>query len=275
MYYPRLQIGSKGLAVLHLKKLLAAKGLHPSSNDSTYYSRTADIVRLYQATHIGPSGKFLIETEEPGIVTDTTWMALEGRLNQNQKAPAPVKVDTTSSSPRARFLEQLVAWYKAGVREIPKGSNADNGGVISKMERFHGMTGQPWCAMTINYAHHLVFGVLPPWGKNARVCSLWNVARAKGLTLPPTAALCPGDLGVYISKPLRADGTAPDVNGHIFTLTGRKGNTIYGIDGNSDDRVRASARSINYISGIIRLWPVERDLKFDLESYESGTASDR
>lgn len=275
MKYPILTVGSRGPAVVHLKKLLAAKGLHKDSDDDRVYAATADIIKLYQTTHLGPTGKFLIETEPPGTVTENTWKALEGAFDQRQHAPTPALPSNPGKSPRKQFIAQLLKWYKQGVREIPKGSNSDNGGPIDAMEKFHGMSGQPWCAMTINYAHHRVFGTLPPWGKCARVCVLWNEAVQRGLTKGPYDVLYPGDLGVYISKPLRANNTAPDANGHIFTITGTGKHTVLGLDGNSDDRIRASERSRDYLSGVIRLWAPESFTINDLGEYEKGAVSDR
>lgn len=274
--YPILKTGDRGSNVLHLKALLHAKGLLPESDDNQFYAGTAETVKVYQATHLGPDGKFLIETEKPGVVGENTWKALEGAFDQKQGAPVPTlkQVPVSSTSPRKLFLNQLIKWYKAGVKEVPKGANADNGGVISQMEKFHGMSGQPWCAMAINYAHYLVFGKTPPWGKMARVCDIWDLAKSKGLTLPANSVICPGDIGVYISGGLKKNGYAVSSDGHIFTLTGGSSTRITSIDGNSDDRIRAADRARSYMVGIIRLWPAEK-LDFNLAGYETGNASDR
>lgn len=283
MNYPILKTGSRGKDVLALKALLTAKGFHAASDDQTFYKETAEIVATYQATHLGPNGKFLLEEgETAGVAGPLTWRALEGEFNQRQGAPAPGvpkgKTPAPSKSPRRAFIALLSKWYRDGVREFPKGSNSDKGGIIDQMQKFHGMSGQPWCAMTINFAHHLVFGSLPPWGKVARVASIWNTAMAKGLAVVGTQGFAPGDLGIYLSAGLRKNGTAPDSNGHIFTITAPdNGNgRVRGLDGNSDDRMRASERGTSYLVGYIRLFPAEPGLTIDLfANFETGKVSDR
>jgi hypothetical protein len=275
--YPILKVGSKGPAVLLLKAHLAAKGwpLYKGSDDPTMYSRTCADVGVFQATHLGPTGRFLTECEGvvPGVVDALTWQALEGKFDQKQGTPVPELVKK-SDDPRARFINQLAAWYAAKVREIPKGSN--EGPVISDMQKFHGLSGAPWCAMTVNYAHQQVFGTTPPWGKNARVCSIYNKALALGLTVPvDRRKICPGDLAMLVHGGLTSSGKAPDANGHIWTVTAMDGSDVLGLDGNSDDRLRASRRDLSQVHGIIRLWPTSPSVKFNLADYESGPASDR
>lgn len=278
--YPILKVGSKGDMVLHLKSLLTSHGFtkYRGTTDDNYYKGTAEDVSTFQATHLGSDGLFLSErTESRGIVDAQTWAALTGGISQKQGAPIPeLQNPARTRSERIGYLSVLLKWYKDGVKEIPKGSN--RGPVIDDMQKFHGMRGEPWCAMAVNYAYHLALGKVPPWGKSARVCNLFNTAKKLGLTVPvpksPTG-LSPGDLCVYISGGMKDDGTARSSNGHIWTVTGSDSSNVYGLDGNSDDRVRASSRSIGEVDGVIRLWaPAGNAPKITLD-YRSGTVSDR
>lgn len=284
MSYPVLTVGSRGPDVLLVKKLLLTKGLHKDTDDNRYYDATAQIVATFQSRNLGPNKKVLLEEPGvvPGVVCELTWNALTGVYNQRQEAPAPAKVLTdkqASKSPRLQLLNQLAKWYKDGVKEKPKGSNRDGGDVIDTMQKFHGMSGAAWCAMAINYAWFLAFGKTPPWGKVARVAHIWNKERAAGRAVTAKelngGPIYPGDLGVYLSKPLKADGTARDVDGHIFTATASTKDRVYSLDGNSDDRMAARDRSRSYLVGIIRSFPIENGLVFNLDGYDSKAASDR
>jgi len=280
MPYPTLKIGSKGADVVHLKALLASRGHHPPSDDQNYYKATAEAVSVYQATNLGPKGRFLLEEgETAGEVGELTWRSLSGEFSgMQQPVPQPVSPKPVppkvQAGARYRFLDTLAKWWKDGVREKPKGSNSDNGGLIDAMHTWHGIVRQPWCAMAVNYAYFKTFGTPPPWGKVARVCTIWNWAHGKGMAFTDTSKMRPGDLGVYISAPLRSSGKAPDVNGHIFAITGTPKSRVLGLDGNSDDRLRATDRGRSYLTGFIRFLP-EENLTFNLSGYETGDASDR
>ena len=284
---PLITIGTASPDVLRLKSLLHAHGYHKDTDDATYYRETAQIVANYQATHLGPSGKFLLEEpgEFPGIPGPATWAALQGETGQRQHAaaPYPEHIPPATTSPRLLLLRKFSEWYHAGVAEKPKGSNSDQGGVIDAIQKFHGFyhpgatasnSLPPWCAQAINYAHHQTLGTLPPWGKNARVASLWNIAKAAGLTTTDITKAQPGDLGVYISAGIYNNGTARDSNGHIFLISGTPPARILGLEGNSGDRLRASDRSPSYLTGIIKLFPPE-NLTFTLTGYTTSPAFDR
>ncbi len=285
MPLPLLRTGSKGPDVLHLKALLASKGHHESSNDPVFYKETAQIVSVYQATHLGPKGRFLLEEgEEPGVVGEKTWGSLTGAYTQYQAkevlatplAPPqkPIRPQVLAN-PRYLFLAQLATWYKQGVAEKPKGSNSDGGGIVDKCQAWHGMSRTFWCAMALNYAYFSALGKIPPWGKLARVATLWNTARKLGLAVAGSEGVQPGDLGVYLSAPLKKDGSAPDVNGHIFAVTAVGRGRVMGLDGNSDDRLRASDRSLSYLVGYIQAFKGVAPITFNLSGYETGAVSDR
>ncbi len=284
MSYPVLKVGSRGKDVLFVKKLLFTKGLHKDTDDDRYYDATAQIVSTFQSRNLGPNKRILLEEPGvvPGVVDEMTWGALTGTFNQHQEAPKPSRILTdnqAAKSDRLKLLNQLAKWYKDEVREKPKGTNRDGGGVIDLMEKFHGMSGEPWCAMTVNYAYWTALGILPPWGKMARVALIWNLMRKakRAFTFEEigNGPIYPGDFGVYLSRPLRSDGTAQNVDGHIMTITAASKTRIYSLDGNSDDRMAARDRAKSSLVGIIRTLPEDDKLTFNLSGYDPTAASDR
>lgn len=254
--YPILKEGDSGPEVRHLKALLAAKGMHRSSDDPHFYKATGDAVRLFQTAHVGVDGRPLIESQQPGVVTEATWMALEGRIPQ-RIGLRPMLNIARMNSPRRELLAACQAFHQQGVKEVPKGSNWGDG--VRELLEWHGSGPVPWCNAAVNYALHKAGLPAPCWGKSMRVCATWNKARAAGQAIRRSEVymVCPGDLFVMLHEPLLANGSAPDCNGHIGVIGGTDGVDILTFEGNSDDRWAARRRKISSLVGIIRLWPHE------------------
>lgn len=247
--YPELKIGSKGDYVKLLKAKLASRGFHPYSDDPNFYAATSGAVTHYQQTHVGRTGRFLVETEPKGVVTEEVWLALDGTT--------PQKLGIKSGNPGApkksilaAFIAQLKARRKDGVAETPRGSNWGGGVTVAIQDNKINFP-IPWCAAEINYDLRSA-GFKPPWGNCVRVCEIWNIAKRLGLTIKGPPA--PGDLFVMLSKPLLKTGLAPDVNGHIGAVLSVEGADFITAEGNSDDRLRIGRRSISSVAGWIRLF---------------------
>lgn len=252
--YPILRVGSRGPEVVQLKNMLAAKGAHPSSDDPRYYVATADAVRWYQQTHLGSSGRFLVETEPAGVVTEEMWKALEGRTVQKLGLKLSVSV-LPKTSMRRKFLAQLAGRHSAGTAEVPKGSNWGDG-VVTAIKWNGFKSPIPWCNAEMNYDLAMI-GVEPVWKKCCRVCETWNIARKHGMAFTiGERNPCPGDLFVMLNT-LRKDGTAPDQNGHIGAVAGINSPYFLTYEGNSDDRFRAGKRGLSSPCGWIKLWDDE------------------
>lgn len=271
--YKILKKGNKCVEVVSLKKLLAAKGFYPSSDDPFFYKELEDAVTLYQNTHLGSTGRMLGETETLGVVGVETWKALEGRTNQKLGLKPPVTV-VSAKSPRRDFLVQLKSRHDAGVGEVPKGSNWGNG--VKEAILWNGFDDPiPWCNAEMNFDLGKV-GIDPPWGKGCRVCSTWNSARKAGMAFTFSEEKpCPGDLFVILHKPLLASKMAPDVNGHIGAIAAIDASNIITYEGNSDDRFRSASRSISSLVGFIRLFPYEKDFKFGIGKWGEAGSNDR
>lgn len=270
--YKTLKRGDKGIEVVSLKLLLAAKGFYPSSDDPVFYKELEDAVKLYQTTHLGSTGRMLNETEILGVVGVETWKALEGKTNQKLGLTPPVNLVKTSG--RRDFLTQLKSRHEAGVGEVPKGSNWGNG--VKECIKWNGIDEPiPWCNAEMNFDLGKA-GVTPPWGKGVRVCASWNAARkAKMAFLFSEGEACPGDLFVILHKPLLASRMAPDVNGHIGAIAAIDMYNIITYEGNSDDRFRSASRSTSSLVGFIRLFPYEKNFKFGIGKWGAVGSNDR
>ena len=283
--YPTLKTGSRGDLVVFLKTLLASWGYHAESDYPHYVKATAEAVHLFQMRHLGSGERFLIETPGvvPGVVGEETWRALDGTTGQRMgldvdpraglRRQIPRKDSTRGigdagdpAAVRQAFLEFCKGLHDAGTGERPKGSNWGDG--VTPMLKHCGLGANPWCAAGMVYALHKSVGVELPSKKCARVCLIWNACRAAGSAFTLTdvaegrAVICPGDLFVQLHKPLRANGTAPNVNGHIGAIAGI-GSGVGGgrcdtFEGNSDDRWRAGNRALSTIVGIIQWAPPSR-----------------
>jgi hypothetical protein len=261
-----------------MKLLLHSKGFHPDTNDTNFYKATAEAVGQFQRTHTGSTGKFLVETEGGGVMTEETWLALEGKTDQPDSPFVAPAVILDAESNRRKFLEQFNKRYQQGVREIPDGSNWGDG--VETALKFFKLGPAPWCAVEVNYNLHLI-GQPQPWGATARVAYIWNIARKNGMAFTINEAQpCPGDLFIQIHGGLRSNGSAPDNDGHMGAVSGAilggsKAVEVQTFEGNSGNRLRAGQRRVGTLNGYVKMWP-DAAFKFKTDGNSStGGLGDR
>lgn len=163
-----------------------------------------------------------------------------------------------------KALARANADLKAGVREVPLGSNT--GPRVREMQghTWLGGTRWPWCvAACVTWAEEAGF-VLPYQGAGAYAFLDW--ARRNGWSKPLSRAI-PGDFVVFNIGA-----------GHMAMLVeyDARAGTVETIDGNSSDRVRRVLRSASLVRGAVTLpekphkIPAAKPPLFEVVTSESG-----
>lgn len=240
--------GDTGLAVGRVQQALVEAGyaVPPAENTQQLFGDgTYDAVRAFQASHLGPAGKPL---GEDGIVGDETWWALQHPGGTVSYTTAGWLYNPNDARDEVRPALDA-AYQQIGVHEDPDGSND---GPLVRQFTDPGFIGSPWCALFASWA----FAKLPggsPFGRIAGTWALYNWAQDKGLIVPTSAPVLPGDIGVI----LRGDAHDPNHRGHVMPICADLGNgRLATIAGNESNAVRGGVRYRSDLSAILRPVPV-------------------
>lgn len=141
----------------------------------------------------------------------------------------------------------VVAWchgeVKAGVREVPLGSNTGPRVRWYQSHTWLPGTGWPWCTGFALTGWEEAGGFRLPW-PSAGAWDLANRARAAGWAVASPGALVPGDIVTFKSGA-----------GHlaVFLKYDGKTDTIFTVDGNVSDRVDYRERSRSLVRDLIHV----------------------
>ncbi len=240
--------GMQGGAVGGVQQMLIEAGYAvPAAELSSvlFGPGTEDAVRSYQASHLGPNHKPLVED---GIVGQATWWALQHPNG-----------DTSSNAPEWRWDPSLVrpavlpaltaAVSQLGIREVPDGSN--DGPDIRKFTA-PDFIGSPWCALFASWCFsHLDGG--SPFGRLAATWGIYNWGKRTGRLLSTAAMPQPGDIALI----LRGSENDPNHRGHTMIVSGMlPDGRLLTIAGNESNCVRGGVRERSNLNAFVRPVPL-------------------
>lgn len=217
-----LRLGSRGVAVADLQRLLAKAGFNAGAADGVFGEKTRQAVLAFQAARGLP---------RDGIAGAKTFSALRA-------SDVPSPASAPSSALRSRILD--LARAEVGTRE----SGGDNRGPVTKYQRFFGRGVEPYCADFLSFVvtragKPLNFAYTPYLERHLKETGAW-----KGRSNPQ-----PGDIVMFdINGDGKADhtGFVESVNAD-GTLNTIEGNTEHPNGGN--EGVWRKRRSMSVIRG--------------------------
>jgi len=233
---PTLKKGHKSQYVTEAKVLMRSQGFWDGTDSQDFGPKMRAAVAYFQSTHLGPDGKFL---KGDGEIGPRTWWALENPTGEAQRshlsAPDGYSAGLLSAH-RSEVIRILLAEHKAGVLEIPDGSNGGDG-----VDKFiTGIGRVAWCALTQSWVHREVFSCYPDSMRYAHVQTWWRAARLNGTGFPKGQySPVPGDLAVWCF----AGGT-----GHISRVVAVSQDdrlVTNCIGGNEGNRLKLGTRDFN------------------------------
>jgi hypothetical protein len=251
-----LRSGDTGDLVKVVQTVLRSQGYFSGAIGGNFLEKTRAAVVYFQQTHLGPEGDPLPVT---GEVAMDTWWALYHPSGAGQQSHLPSAPSTLLTPLRTAVLDLASGEHRAGICEIPDGSNW--GGGVSKYLQAAGSAGNPWCCFFWSWCVHAATGAHPFGRPMGHVLTTWRRAQAKGWARDKAGyAPIPGDAFVmlYRNKKGSLSGT-----GHIgFVLrtdrvqNARAFNTV---EGNCGNRVKVGRREMSQgtLIGFINQYPAE------------------
>jgi len=260
---PTLQFGDSGPDVARVQNILKKEGHFKGACKGNFKILTDAAVKYFQSTHIGQDGDFL---EADGVVGPKTWWALLHPHGDTQRNYIDPIIPRGLTPMRQAVLEAACAEHRAGVREIPNGSNWGDGVI-----KYGGRPGWAWCCGYTTYC----------WRKGKVIrfkefstYSMWQWAKKEGLFVPLAedgyfdSPVFPGDALLFQHKKPSGAWTR---TGHITLVAriSRNGKTFNTIGGNEGNRVKFGVRTTKAkdLVGFIRLPEYEIQL---IEKVEKG-----
>lgn len=242
-----LKIGAVGEEVKVLQSLLRKSGFFEGKLGGNFQALTLAAVKAFQASHMGPSGKYL---NVDGEVGPATWWALENPNGDAQRSGIqtdPSVIPTGISEARKKILRLAIKEHRAGVAESPKGSNWGDG--VTKY--LLGVGPAPWCCYCMSWLNKQAYDRYPLGKRYGHCATFWRDAKAAGAGFPKAKyEPIPGDFGIILY--------GSSGSGHIFLVAnvsadGRSFNTFAGNEG---DRFKHGWRekSQDTIVGFINLF---------------------
>jgi hypothetical protein len=240
-----VKLGSVGEQVEELQQALIEAGFDVGvdASDHVFGRDTFAAVTRFQAEHFGRDGKPL---QIDGVVGDNTWWALQNPTQEPAPGADDVPHQPVGGVTAASALEAALGELKAGVREIPAGSNRGNR--IDVYTGFDGpaeQVGPPWCAYFVSWCFKQNPTGKSPFGRIGSALNIghWaernNCAIARG-TLAPLA----GDIFI-----INRDG----IHGHTGLVRAVLGDQIATVEGNSANAVRSVRRPVSSIESFVRI----------------------
>jgi hypothetical protein len=212
---------------------------------------TLEAVKLFQACNVGPDRQPLVPD---GVVGPKTWWSLEdcgaeqlGRATLPSGVLPDMPVQEPSNPVAAAALRSAWEELRLGVRESPNGSN--RGPRVDLYTGFSGhlptLAGPPWCAYFASWN----FAKAPggsPFGRSGGARAIVEYCqthfsesvadtRFSHLFLREDSSqfVKPGDLGIIETGPS---------HGHVFQVAAALDGTVWTVEGNSGNAVRARKR---------------------------------
>ena len=251
-----LKIGDNDPSVSQVKEILRGQGFWTGSESSVFGPKLKAAVQYFQSTHLGPDGVYLVADGEVG---PKTWWALNNPSGKAQESGLIISAgwhkayENAISDDRKKFIATLSSEHRAGVREIPDGSNQGDG--VDKY--VVGFDSPPWCALFQSGAYKMTFGEWPKGKREAHVQTWLKKAKDGGYFVSKSSIPVPGNLAVWTFN----RGT-----GHISAVVAKsnRGKTFNSIGGNEGNRVKLGFRGVDEknFAGYIDLFGDSAEYKF-------------
>lgn len=241
-----ISLGDNDSGVLWLRQTLIEQGFDcgEGTPDEIFGPAMESAVKLFQACHVGPTGKPL---DVDGIVGARTRWALGHASGAAQhRPPDDVPIQAASNPIAVAALREALGELAAGVCEVPDGSNRS-----PRVDLYTGMSdnptlfrGPPWCAYFISWCHASAPGG-SPFGRigGAQSIALWCLkhipdsvtdVRSKLLNNKSYVPKC-GDIGVIAND---------QVHGHCVLVRATLKGNIWTVEGNCGNAVRSLKRFV-------------------------------
>lgn len=229
----RAGIGNDPKLVQYLQAALISQGYRVGTV-GLYDPATQNAVRDFQASRLGPDGKFL---EPDGWVGKKTWWAILNPSGPPQKSNLDARIPKGLSADRRAVLQAFWTDHKAGVREIPDGSNWGGG-----VERYlKGIGPAYWCAYAVSTWVKDGTGRYP-FDERVGACrKLWSLAQKAGRAYATDKTPVPGDAFVILYRNSRGQLTGEGHTG-LVVATAMSGDAFNTGEGNAGNRVKAGTR---------------------------------
>lgn len=195
-----------------------------------------ELVIYFQMTHQDSTGKLLTTDGEVG---PKTWWALTNPSGAAQRSWLEGELPKGLSSARRKILSAALKDHKAGVKEVPDGSNYGGG-----VERYlHGVGPAFWCCYAVSEWVHDGTGSYPLGQRYGLVSAMWNEARRTGRAyLKNTKCPVPGDVFVLLYRNNAGKLSGAGHTG-LVAAVGNDMSMFNTIEGNMGNRVKLAKRT--------------------------------
>ena len=161
---------------------------------------------------------------------------------------------------RQEVIKLALGYHHKGMKE-ENGPGITNGGTwVSSLLKPAGLKNQPWCAALTSHLYTTCGVKLPKYFTSAWQYIDWATKNGKLVTDP-----LPGDMHAIL-HPKKPGDTS--IKGHVGLVLARDADTVYCVDGNVSDAVRAGRRKMVPDMKFIRV--IESDIAYGL-TFPTGT----
>lgn len=251
-----LKLGDKSEEVKTLQSILKAQGYFSGDPMGNFGEKTREAVFWFQATHLGPDGKFLDAECEVG---DNTWWALNNPSGDPQVSNIDPIIPSGLSLERQKVLTIAVGEKKKGVCEVPDGSNWG-----PEIAKYGGQKGWAWCQLFVNYCFKQGLGRYPIGANNPGTYVTWKTAVKKGIWKDKkNSILMPGDAFIMQYRDAAGNYSGKGHTGLILRVS-PDGKLFNAIEGNCANKVKCTLHEVSS-SKIIGYVNPYGDVNYDFE----------
>jgi len=251
---PLLKRGDSGLEVKRVQNILLSQGHFKGVPGGTFGPTTHQAVIYFQQTHQGPDGKMLVVDGEVG---PATWWALENPSGPAQKSNidvAKISVKSGLTPMRQKVVDLALKEHRAGVREIPDGSNSGDG--VDKYLKGFGPA--YWCMLFVSWVRREAGFPLLAKDQHAHCLTVWNLAKAAGYAFPKERYKpIPGDIFIMLYRDPRSRHLTGSGHTGIVTAVDENSWSFNSAEGNAGNRVKQTLRQVKQhdLVGFINDYP--------------------
>lgn len=237
-----------------LQEKLTQQGFFRGAAKGNFLEQTRAAVIYFQQTHVGPDGEAL---SADGVVGPATWWALDHPSGKPQRSHLHPEIPEGLTPLRRRHLEVALAEHRAGVREVPDGSNWGPG-----VQKYLVGTACPWCCYFWSWCNREAAGGFSLGARHGSVASAWKRAEALGMARAKEGYLpVPGDAFVMLHHDAKGRRTGTGHIGFVLRVETKDGEAtaINTVEGNCGNRVKVGRRALSGrdVVGFINNFPAD------------------